>query len=64
MPVNKKVQLKSDSAGNLELKRNSSRKSDRKAPGTRWGTVTDWREGSNKTGEITGRYGRTLRDGQ
>lgn len=64
MPINKKVQLKSESTGKLELKPNSLRKSDRKAPGTRWGTVTDWREGSNKTGEIAGRYGRALRDGR
>ena len=55
MPVNKNVQQQ-------EMER--SRKSSRKAPGTRFGTVEDWREGSNKTGKISGRHGHTLRDGR
>ena len=64
MPVNEKEQLNVDSAAKSELKAESLRRSDRKAPGTRWGTLADWREGSRKTGEMTGRYGRALRDGR
>ena len=41
-----------------------SRKSDRKAPGTRIGSSIDWREGSKKSGKISGRYGHAVRDGR
>jgi hypothetical protein len=40
------------------------RASCRKAPGTRIGLMTDWREGSTKSGKLSGRYGRSLRDGK
>jgi hypothetical protein len=40
------------------------RTSGRKAPGTRIGLMTDWREGSAKSGKLSGRYGRSLRDGK
>jgi hypothetical protein len=43
---------------------NSLRSSGRKAPGTRIGLMTDWREGSAKSGKLFGRYGRSLRDGR
>jgi hypothetical protein len=36
----------------------------RKAPGTRIGLLMDWREGSTKSGRLSGRYGRSLRDGK
>jgi hypothetical protein len=64
--TDKKLQQKSEanSAGKPELKANSFRKCDRKAPGTRLGTLADWREGSHRTGEIAGSYGRALRDGR
>lgn len=39
-------------------------KSARKAPGTRIGILNDWREGSAKSGKLSGRYGRALRDGR
>jgi hypothetical protein len=39
-------------------------KSGRKAPGTRIGTLMDWREGSTKSGKLSGRYGHALRDGR
>lgn len=42
----------------------SFRKSNRKAPGTRLGTLEDWREGSNKSGKISGRHGNAIRDGR
>jgi hypothetical protein len=61
MPVNKKLeqgQLEADSAVKPELKKSG------KAQGTRFGTLADWREGSFRTGETVGRYGRSVRDGQ
>jgi hypothetical protein len=36
--------------------------STRKAPGTRIGTLFDWREGSTKS--VSGRHGHTIRDGR
>jgi hypothetical protein len=36
----------------------------RKAPGTRIGLLMDWREGATKSGTLSGRYGRSLRDGK
>lgn len=44
--------------------RRSLRTTGRKAPGTRIGLLMDWREGSTKSGRISGRYGRSLRDGK
>lgn len=53
-------------AKNLATKQtpNSFRKPHRKAPGTRIGILMDWREGSNRSGKMSGRYGRALRDGR
>lgn len=42
----------------------SLRTSGRKAPGTRVGVLFDWREGSNTSGRLADRYGRSLRDGR
>ena len=56
--------LAADSAGKPELTVNSFGQGNRKAPGTRFGTLADWREGSHRNGEIRGRYGRALRDGR
>jgi len=36
----------------------------RKPQGTRIGTLEDWREGSTKSVEITGRHGQSIRDGR
>lgn len=37
----------------------------RKAPGTRAGTLRDWRgEGSNKPGKTSGGIGKAVRDGR
>jgi hypothetical protein len=36
----------------------------RKAPGTRVGILLDWREGSRKSGKVSGGLGKTLRDGR
>jgi hypothetical protein len=40
------------------------RKSVRKAPGTRAGTLQDWRQGSGKSAGSSRRLGKTLRDGR
>jgi len=64
MPVNKKLeqeQLKADSE-NTRLKKSVGNRG-RKAQGTRFGTLIDWREGSAKF-EKTSPYGDALRDGQ
>ena len=45
-------------------KKNSSRKSDRKAQGTRHGTLINWREGSQTSRKTADRYGRAVRDGR
>ena len=36
----------------------------RKAPGTRLGTLIDWRGDSNGSGKIAGRHGQAIRDGR
>ena len=61
---NLEQKVAADSVGKPELKMNSTSKTSRKAPGTRFGTLADWREGSHRDGESAGRYGRALRDGQ
>jgi len=42
----------------------SSIKSVRKAPGTRLGTVQDWRVANSSSGNTAGRHGQTIRDGR
>lgn len=50
---------------NSPLKRESiTTQSGRKAPGTRLGTMLNWRGGSNGSGKISGRHGHTIRDGR
>lgn len=36
----------------------------RKAPGTRVGTIQDWRVGVEKSGRISSALGKTIRDGR
>lgn len=38
--------------------------SGRKAPGTRLGTLEDWREASGRSGKPSARHGRAVRDGR
>lgn len=45
-------------------KKKSSRKSYRKAEGTRHGTFINWREGAQTSKKPADRYGRALRDGR
>jgi len=53
----------------MSVKKNATTKQEtktntfRKAPGTRLGTLQDWREGSHKS-EISGRHGHAIRDGR
>jgi hypothetical protein len=64
VPVDKRFeheQTEADSAGKGASNSNSVRKGERKGPGTRFGTLADWREASHQTGI---RYGRALRDGK
>ena len=58
MPANKNTN---------EVKRNrdnSFRKPIRKAPGTRMGTLEDWRGGNNNSGKTSDRHGESIRDGR
>lgn len=64
MPVNTNLRTQEkqkDSSGKLESMADTSRKSVRKAPGTRIGTLVDWREASR---DNSGRYGYVVRDGR
>ena len=58
--IKKQKSNRKDSVG----ARNSTLKSVRKAPGTRLGTLEDWREGSTKSGKPKGRHGQSIRDGR
>ena len=67
MPINKEAkhqQVGKNSTKAQESIVSSSRKTGRKAPGTRLGTLDDWREGSAKAGKISGRHGHSVRDGR
>jgi hypothetical protein len=48
---------------NTTVKRETKATSFRKAPGTRLGTLQDWREGSGKSG-VSGRHGHAIRAGR
>ena len=61
MPFNKhEAKVKNET----EKQTRSLRTSGRKAPGTRVGVLFDWRAGSANTGRLSGRYGRSVRDGR
>jgi len=53
----------------MSVKKNATTKQEtktttfRKAPGTRLGTLQDWREGGRKS-EVSGRHGHGIRDGR
>ncbi|HEV8427538.1 MAG TPA: hypothetical protein VGQ41_06470 [Pyrinomonadaceae bacterium] len=64
MPTNKdQQQIANESAGKRELKANSLRHT-RKAPGTRVGTIQDWRAANSSSGNLSGRHGNSIRDGR
>ena len=44
--------------------KSSVRTSGRKAPGTRYGLLIDWRGGSTTSGRFSDRYGCSIRDGK
>lgn len=54
MPVNNKAAAKRETV---------TSQSGRKAPGTRVGTMLDWR-GANKSGKTSARHGHGIRDGR
>lgn len=58
MPTN--TNQKNEVKGNQQ---NSFRKPIRKAPGTRLGTVQDWR-GASSSQKTSGRHGQSIRDGR
>jgi hypothetical protein len=55
MPVNNKATAKRETVTN---------QSGRKAPGTRLGTMLDWRGDASKCGKTSGRHGHGIRDGR
>jgi hypothetical protein len=64
MPSNENVsQPENQLAAKQEMTASSLRKSMRKAPGTRLGTLQDWRTADN-SGKTFGRHGHTIRDGR
>jgi hypothetical protein len=62
MPLNMKDEsmVKNPTAKQAE---SSVGTSGRKAPGTRYGILIDWRGGTTTSGRRSDRYGRSLRDG-
>jgi len=65
MSANKNIKqeaMKSDSSELRPLA--GTRRPVRKAPGTRAGTLQDWREGSNKSEQISPNRRNALRDGR
>ena len=65
MPSNKHVQnVQVKSAVKDQAVANGSRDFARKAPGTRLGTLQDWRGGYNSSRLTSGRHGHTIRDGR
>jgi hypothetical protein len=63
MPINENGKQQ-DSGKNSTVRPELLASRGRKAPGTRLGTLADWREGSHRPGKISGRHGRALRDGR
>jgi len=65
MPSNSDMnQMKKKSTATQGKLTAASSRSGRKAPGTRAGTLQDWREGSNKSEKTSVGIGKTLRDGR
>lgn len=64
MPINESVKQQTTVTGATPNQENSFRKSTRKAPGTRLGTLQDWRGTDNNTGKLSGRHGQSIRDGR
>lgn len=61
MPVNANLNQQNEVKRNQE---NSFRKTTRKVPGTRMGTLQDWRGASNTSGKTAGHHGQSIRDGR
>ena len=62
MPMNKKTpKMQHTSTAKRESMTSQAR---RKAPGTRLGTLLDWRGDANGSGKIAGRHGQAIRDGR
>ena len=61
MPTNENANKSNELKQNRE---NSFCKPTRKAPGTRVGTLQDWRGVNNNSGKTAGRHGQSIRDGR
>ena len=59
MPLNNRVPKVKDTK-----RESTTRQNRRKAPGTRVGTLLDWRGDTNGTGKVAGRHGQAIRDGR
>jgi hypothetical protein len=65
MPIKNNLnQQSAEKSPKKETTATSSRKRDRKAPGTRMGTLADWREGSASGAKPSSSHGRAIRDGR
>lgn len=65
MPRNMNIkQMQKDSAASQRQLTAALPRSGRKAPGTRAGTLRDWREGSTKSDKISAGIGKSFRDGR
>lgn len=65
MRSNKQVQnVRVKAAGKEQAVANSFGNFGHKAPGTRLGTLQDWRGGYNSSRQASGRHGHTIRDGR
>jgi hypothetical protein len=65
MPRNTNIkQMQKESAASQRQLTPALPQSGRKAPGTRVGTLRDWREGSTRSGKTSAGIGKTLRDGR
>jgi hypothetical protein len=58
--LNQRVRQTSTAKGQSTVR---SCRTNRKAAGTRWGTLENWRAASNGAKNASGRYGQTIRDG-
>jgi len=58
---NKQHEMGSKSTAKRELQ---AGKSIRKAPGTRLGTLQDWRGADHNSAKLSGRHGHSIRDGR
>ena len=62
--MNLNQQVRQDLTGKAQSLTSSFHRSGRKAAGTRYGVLLDWRAGSNRADKSSGRHGHAIRDGR